>query len=287
MRASLVIGAGGYVGGCYSDHLAAAGFPAVRAGRRPGPGVETLIRSSSDLDALLEAHEPSQVVVTAQLRDSASGWVLDRIDGPRWVVLSSAQLASRVPAPGHERARLHEDLARLRGAVVLRPTMIFGRDLDLNVSRLIRQIERFRFAVQIGGEQLVQPIHVDDLSALLARHLLTPHTRRGGALVEVGGSEQLSVAELLDDLEQLVGAAGPRVRLPTSTIAAVSRLARAMGLRADQVERLVEDKIVDVGPAQRMFGWQPHPLAVRLEQAYRETRVAATQRTSSRQQPPR
>lgn len=268
---SLVIGAAGFVGSCYSDHLSRSGQEIVRAGRRPGLDVE--LGTSNQLDAALAAYAPEQIVVTSQLSEPSTGWVLERIDGPRWLVLSSSQLASSVPGPGHRQACTHENLARLRGAVVLRPTMVFGRGRDINITRVLRQIARIGFALQLGGEQFVQPLHVDDLCALMERHLRDPGTRHAGDCLDVGGNDRLTVAELLDDLEQLAGAAAPRLVLPSAALAILARAAGVVGLRSDQVARLVEDKIVDIERACICFDWHPALLAIRLEQAYVEAEI--------------
>lgn len=267
-RVTLVVGVSGFVGSCYAQHLMQSGLPVVTAGRREG--LDVVLSTSDRLDAVLAQRDPEQVVVTAQLAEPATGWILERIDGPRWLVISSALLASVVPAPGRNQALAHEELARERGAVVLRPTMIFGRGKDLNVTRLLRQISRLRTVLQVGGEQLLQPLHIDDLSALMERHFVAPETREAGALISVGGSEQLPVAKLLDDLKQLACAVVPRPVLPTRALAGVARAAGMLGLRSDQVARLSEDKIVDNSAACALFGWEPAPLAVRLEQAYLE-----------------
>jgi len=268
---TLVVGAGGFVGSCYADHVERDGHRVVRAGRRRG--LDVVLSTSDRLDAVLAEHEPDQIVVTAQLADPATGWLLERIDGPRWLVLSSAQLASSVPGPGHRQALIHERLARSRGAVVLRPTMIFGRGRDLNITRLLRQIARLGFATQFGGSQLVQPLHIDDLSVLMEQHLANPSTQVAGDLFDVGGREQLPVAELLDCLEQLAGAAGPRLVLPAAALVVIARAASLGGLRSDQVARLIEDKVVDITKVCELFGWQPEFLPLRLEQAYSEAEI--------------
>jgi hypothetical protein len=64
------------------------------------------------------------------------------------------------------------------------------------------------------------------------------------------------------------------VRLPVVSVSPswlhLAARARAPGLRPDQLLRLEEDKIVDIAETCVTFGWQPFPLAQRIEQAVGE-----------------
>jgi len=227
------------------------------------------------LDRVLEDWNPHQVVVTVQLRSMDASWVLERIDGPRWVVLSSAQLASKVPAPNTREGLLNEELALLRGAVVVRPTMIFGHGGDLNISRMIRQLRKLGVSLQVGGEQLLQPIHIDDLSNFLIRHSQAEPVPQSlvGAPVELGGEAQMAMAELIDDLVQLTGGCGLRVRVNEKRLARFGSVAQLAGIRRDQIARLTEDKVVDNSIASGALDWEPQSTPHRLEQAVEEVAV--------------
>ncbi len=274
-RRVLVIGASGYVGRCYVDAARSAGLEVKGAGRQPDSSIDFVTSRGDELDRVLEDWQPHQVVTTVQLRSVDASWVLERIDGPRWVVLSSAQLASKVPAPNTREGLLNEELALLRGAVVVRPTMIFGHGGDLNISRMIRQLQKLRVSLQVGGEQLVQPIHVDDLSNFLIRHAQAEPVPQSlvGAPVELGGEAQMAMAELIDDLVQLTGARGPRVRINEKSLARFGSVAQLAGVRRDQIARLTEDKVVDNSIASGALDWEPQSTPHRLEQAVEEVAV--------------
>ena len=66
----------------------------------------------------------------------------------------------------------------------------------------------------------------------------------------------------------------PMIRTPAAPWACsrrtCARIRSVVGLRPDQVLRLIEDKIVDDTLTRAAFGWEPKPLAHRLEQAVRE-----------------
>lgn len=262
----MIIGAG-YIGTVLRQQLRERGDAAELTSRRAGH--DHLIESGADLDRLLAKESFDQVVLTAQLTGEDIDWLLDRVDGPRWVVMSSAQLGATVSAPGLELARVREEVALARGALVLRPTMVFGHGGDKNVTALVRFIRRYRTVVQIGtGEQLVQPLHVDDLAQLVYCHCQSP----SAGLFAVAGAEALTVRELNQSIVELLGIRTLDVRIPMRALEATASFARLAGLRADQVRRLVEDKTVDTRPVRRQFSWEPAPVGIRLEQAVRESR---------------
>jgi nucleoside-diphosphate-sugar epimerase len=263
----IVLGAAGFVGSAIHAARRAAGAAVVGTSREAIPGLEQ-VDNGAALDHLL-ADGYGQVVVTPQL-GAPIDWILDRIDGPRWVVLSSMQLAATALPPDAATARLREDHAISRGAVVLRPTMIFGHGRDVNLTRLIRLFRTMRVVpIPADANQLVQPIHVDDLVALIEQIRTRPQAGR----YSVGGDEALPASELLQLIAEIVGAR----RVPIGGVAGVltgaaARLGRS---RADKFERLLEDKTADLSAVAAAFEWWPAPLGIRLEQAVRESERSA------------
>lgn len=271
---SLVIGASGYVGSALRAILPTTGLEVTGTSRRPG--CEELVVNGADLDRLLAREHFDQIVLTAQLTGKAVDWLIDRVDGPRWVVLSSAQLSSRFPAPGTAFALAREETALARGATVFRPTMIFGRGGDTNVSRMVRAQRRWRIAIQVGnGAQQVQPLHVADLVALVAQHLAHPT----GGIFDVGGPEPIPTRELVEMVKDLLGLRLPVLSIPPEWLLAASRFGLP-ALRGDQLLRLQEDKTVDIAGTCATFNWNPDPLGHRIEQAVWE---AVGERDSGRE----
>lgn len=273
-RKVLVVGAGGYVGRHLVRNLRAMTssepvevVAAVRPGSRTVPGAVP-VADASAFDRLVGETEPFRVVCLPQLAGTDVDWLVDRIDGPRWLVFSSAQLAARASAPGAELARARQARAVGRGAAVLAPTMIFGGGQDSNISRIVRSVRSTRVPAFVGdGSQLVQPVHVDDICSLVAAHLWGDV---GAGLYPAGGSEVLPVSELVGSIAELLGVRTPALGVPVAALRAGARFAPLVGLRPDQVMRLIEDKIVDDTLTRATFGWEPMPLAHRLEQAVYE-----------------
>lgn len=267
---TLVIGARGYVGRCVTTAFSAVGIPVVRTVRSPRPGDATSValRNGSDLDAVLARYEPQQVVMLPQLGLASAMWMVERIDGPRWLVFSSAQMTSHVEAPGSDVAAANEAVARDRGAVVLRPTMIFGRGGDVNISRLIRFLAHWRVPLMLGNaDALVQPVHVDDMCALVVAHRLAAPKP---GLYPIGGDEVLPMREVVLDVAEILGLRFPPLSVSRGTLTRLAPLLRFAGVRPDQLDRLGENKTVATTAAREAFGWAPEPFAHRLEQACAE-----------------
>lgn len=265
MTASLVIGASGFIGGSLVGALPGLGIEAAGSSRREGRAT-LRVADGAALDAIVGQFD--QIVVTAQLTADGVDWLLARVDGPRWLVFSSAQVTSSFPAAGTDLALARESVVLSRGGTVLRPTMVFGQGRDRNVSRLIRNRRRWRIPFQVGdGRRLVQPLHVDDLVSLVACHARAP----APGLYEVGGDEAVPASEILLMIDELLALRMPPLSIPVGCMGLMGLMLRAAGFRADQVRRLQEDKTVDVMLASKTFDWWPSPLAIRLEQAVRET----------------
>ena len=234
---------------------------------RIGGAADVHVAHGAALDHVLANHTFDQVVVVGQLTKPNIDWVLERIEGPHWVVLSSHQITSTTAAPQARVALAREEVALARGACVLRPTMIYGKGRDKNLSRLIRLMRRWRVpVVPSSGSELIQPVHVDDLIELISRHAKT----LAGGLYPVGGAEALPVRELVETLAQVIGLRFPVVAVPEGVLQFAARFAPIIGVRPDQVHRLREPKIVDMACTIATFEWLPAPLGIRLEQAVRE-----------------
>jgi nucleoside-diphosphate-sugar epimerase len=266
---SLVIGTG-FIGTAVTLGLRSRGLEATQSSRSAGRDVT--IADGAALDNILANAAFEQIIVVGQLTRPDIDWVLDRVDGPRWLILSSQQLASGVPAPGTEVAIARESFALSRGACVIRPTMVYGRGQDKNITRLIKLLTRLRFALVPGsGDQEVQPVHVDDVIDLIASHRKNPIK----GLYPVGGSEVFPMRELVVALAEVLGIRAPVIELPARWINRVAELGPLLGLRPDQLKRLTEPKTADWRPTSAAFRWEPAPDGIRLEQAVLEVRNSA------------
>lgn len=247
-----------------SQSLRARGHSVTGTVRHPTTRDGTAVISHrGELEGLLDARSFDRVVHLPQLTAVDVDWILEFIDGPRWIVFSSAQVVSRFPAPGTDVALAREAFAESRGAVVLRPTAIFGHGGDRNVSRVARAMARFRVPIIPGdGSSMVAPVHVDDLV-----HLIDTMPASPPGVYGLAADEQVPLLELIVMIKEIVGLRLPPVQMPRAALRSARRLGLIAGLRADQVERLIEDKVIDSTLATNALGWAPQPLAIRVEEA--------------------
>jgi uncharacterized protein YbjT (DUF2867 family) len=157
-----------------------------------------------------------------------------------------------------------EKLVRESGLdyTIVRPSMIYGSELDKNVHRLLRFLDRSPvFPVFGSGENLWQPVYHEDCARGVYEALVRP--------VAVGQCYDLPGAEALTYLGLVRTAAGalarrPRiVRLPLEpvrlSLVAAERLRLPLPVRSEQVLRLREDKAYSYTKAKKELGYAPRP----------------------------
>ena len=214
-----------------------------------------LSRALSGMDALLHVagieHAP-QVVEAAR-----------RARVGRLVVVGSTSAHSAYEFRSGPKLAM-EKLVRESGLdyTILRPSMIYGSELDKNVHRLLRFLDRSPvFPVFGSGQNLWQPVYHEDCAGGVYEALVRP--------AAVGQSYDLPGAEALTYLELVKTAAGalgrkPRiVRLPLEpvrlSLVAAERLRLPLPVGSEQVLRLREDKAYPYDTAKKDLGYAPRP----------------------------
>jgi nucleoside-diphosphate-sugar epimerase len=111
---------------------------------------------------------------------------------------------------------------------ILRPTMIYGLELDANVSRLRRLISRFFILPVLGkADGLRQPIHADDLARYVLHVLTDPDAR--GKIVHVGGRDAMPYHHLLQEIAVDMNKKLYLIHLPSILIYPLEWLSRVRG----------------------------------------------------------
>lgn len=147
---------------------------------------------------------------------------------------------------------------------ILRPTMIYGAPGDRNMERLIRQLARLPVVpLPDGGHSLQQPVDVRDLARAI---VAAAHLPAGDdAAFNVPGPEPLSFRAVVETIGRALErriVTVPVAVAPIRWIVGVQeRHAPSPRLKVEQVERLVEDKVFDVGPAMAALGHRPRPFS--------------------------
>jgi nucleoside-diphosphate-sugar epimerase len=156
---------------------------------------------------------------------------------------------------------------------VLRPTMIYGAPGDRNISRLLALLARAGRAfppggpplllpVPGGGGRLQQPVHVADVAGALLTAVERPGT--AGSRYDIAGPEPVTFAGLLRMSAAAVGCRAWLLPVPLGPVIALTRcyerLSSRPKIRAEQWQRLAEDKAFPIDAARRDLEFAPRPL---------------------------
>lgn len=180
----------------------------------------------------------------------------------RAVFFSSTWRFSRFQTPEVKAVIAGEEAveASRLSATVLRPTTIYGPGDDRNISRLRDYLVRRRVMPVFGsGEQLVQPVFVEDVAAAAVAALRLPGA--AGKAYEIAGAHPIPYSEMIDALARAVGRTVLKVYVPVCLAVPLVRAygwaVRSPRLTVDQVRRTGEDRAFDISAAVRDLGFAP------------------------------
>lgn len=273
-----VLGATSPVGRQVLRQLLAQGVNVVAFSRAQvstnDPGIHWVSLADCDLDALSAKYTQITHWVSA-----SHIWVLNqhfqmmqKLGVAKVLCLSSTsqftKTASSTPAEeltvqklikGEQ--QLHEWAAANQLAwTVLRPTLIYGRGNDRNLSEIVKIINKFRFFPVFGAAQgLRQPIYVDDVASACVQALFAD--KAANKAYNISGAEQLSYQEMV---KRVFIAMGVKPRLLRINLAAFNialfflrLIPRYKGWNADMVLRMNRDMVFDHQLATEDFGFSP------------------------------
>lgn len=143
---------------------------------------------------------------------------------------------------------------------ILRPTMIYGTPKDRNMIRLVRWVSRFPIIPILGhGNFLQQPVFVEDVAQAIVKCMETPATI--GKSYNIAGKSAITYNEVVDTIAGLMNRKILKLHFPDRFIIWVLQLVEKMNIpfpiKAEQVERLNENKDFSNNEAQTDFGYSP------------------------------
>lgn len=184
----------------------------------------------------------------------------------RAVFVSTTSIHTRLPTSSKPARIAAEETVRASGLAwtIIRPTMIYGAPGDRNMARLLRLARRTPLIpLPGGGTGLQQPVHVEDLAAVIVTALTSPASV--GRCYDIAGPEPLTLRSVVEEAAAAVGRRPKLLAVPlvpmVRVASAYQRAAPSPRLTAEQVQRLAEDKAVDIGPAVADLGYAPRSFA--------------------------
>ncbi|MBA3472754.1 MAG: NAD(P)H-binding protein [Rubrobacter sp.] len=179
----------------------------------------------------------------------------------RLVIVSSTSAHSRFEFRSAPRLVNEALLAgsALRWTVV-RPSMIYGSELDHNMHKLLRFLDRSPVFPLFGsGENLWQPVYYEDLARGLYAALTKPGT--DGQIYDLPGPRPLTYLDLVRTAADALDKKVRIVRIPAEPVRRALVVAERMGLplpvSSEQVLRLREDKAYPYEKAREELGYAP------------------------------
>lgn len=265
----LVSGGTGLLGQGFLRLLREAGEHEVRCLVRPTSLVERL--GGLEL-AYGDARDPGSMIRALRGTDAFvhiagieyAPQVLDamrRAGVKRLVIVSSTSAHSRFEFRSAPRL-MNEALLPGSGLrwTVVRPSMIYGSELDHNMHKLLRFLDRsFIFPLFGSGENLWQPVYYEDLARGVYAALTKPGTE--GEIYDLPGLRPLKYLDLVRTAAGALGKKVRIVRIPAEPVRRALLVAESLRLplpvSSEQVLRLREDKAYPYDKARRELGYAP------------------------------
>ncbi|HEX9061603.1 MAG TPA: NAD-dependent epimerase/dehydratase family protein [Clostridia bacterium] len=157
--------------------------------------------------------------------------------------------------------------------VILRPSMIYGSNLDHNMHKLINYIKTHRFMPVFGsGEALMQPVHARDLAKSIVLVIKNRNIRNKA--YNITGANVLSYRAILRIIAKRVNPSIRFIYIPywfsvllgfTYNLA-MRIIGRKAQLSVEQIRRLKEDKNYSHEDAKIDFGYAPITFETGIEE---------------------
>ncbi len=183
----------------------------------------------------------------------------------RLVVVSSTSAHSRFESRSAPRLT-NEVLLPASGLrwTVVRPTMIYGSELDHNMHKLLRFLARSPVFPLFGsGENLWQPVYYEDVAQGMYAALTKPRTE--GEIYDLPGERPLPFIELVRTAAGALNKKARIIHVPAEPVRrgllVTERLRVPLPVKSEQVLRLREDKSYPYEKAREELGYAPRAFA--------------------------
>jgi nucleoside-diphosphate-sugar epimerase len=272
-----LLGANSLVGECVIPRLSKEGRHTVAFSRHlPNGNTKagvTWLRLSDSLSAPPEVRPIKDWLCVAPI------WVLPQYFGMieacgarRVVALSSTSLFVKNDSSDHGEQHIARRLAEGEQAlrawaeahgiewVILRPTLIYGRGRDKNLTEIVCFVRRWGFFPLLGeAKGLRQPVHAEDIAAACVSALTVPAA--ANRTYTISGGETLPYREMVCLVFAAVGIVPHLVKIPRwmfqVAVAVVHLVPRYRHWTVEMADRMNRDLVFDHGDAARDLGFSP------------------------------
>lgn len=142
---------------------------------------------------------------------------------------------------------------------IIRPTMIYGNERDVNIHKLVKIINRYPVVPVLGkGNGLMQPIYAQDLAMVIAMAYVRPVSVRKA--YNVAGQHPVQYLDLLKTIALALGKKRKFMHIPYGLALAAGFIGNYIPnglINLEKVQRLTEDKAFDYAEAARDLDFEP------------------------------
>ena len=161
------------------------------------------------------------------------------------------------------RINIEKDLLKKnKNLTILRPTMIYGNKRDINISRLIKYLDKFKiFPIFGNGKNLLQPVYVDDLSKSYFNVIKNKDVTFNKSY-NLAGKNSIEYLKILKIIESALNKKIIFIRLPINISVLLVKILNILffgkfPINSSQVRRQSEDKIFSFNEATIDFNFNP------------------------------
>ena len=174
------------------------------------------------------------------------------------------------------RINIEKDLLKKnKNLTILRPTMIYGNKRDINISRLIKYLDKFKiFPIFGNGKNLLQPVYVNDLSKSYFNVIKNKNVTFNKCY-NLAGKNSIEYLKILKIIESSLKKKIIFIRLPINISTILVKILNILffgkfPINSSQVRRQGEDKIFSFDEATKDFNFNPIKIEEGLKQQIKD-----------------
>ena len=174
------------------------------------------------------------------------------------------------------RINIEKDLLKKnKNLTILRPTMIYGNKRDINISRLIKYLDKFKiFPIFGNGKNLLQPVYVNDLSKSYFNVIKNKNVTFNKSY-NLAGKNSIEYLKILKIIESSLKKKIIFIRLPINISTILVKILNILffgkfPINSSQVRRQGEDKIFSFDEATKDFNFNPIKIEEGLKQQIKD-----------------